>query len=506
MKNIFRLTIVCAFLLMAMPFGQVQAQHELPSNELMYHSFRLPQSNQLNPAFFPRNNMGYCSLPRIGFSFGMPIHYKDLGLTYNPATNKTELNLVDLIEKMGENNQLNFDLDFDIIGFGFRINRLFFTVGTSVSFNANFTLPKDAFETLTGNGESLVGPDNAMDLASDDFVTVNSYMRISLGGGYEFEQIPLTVGAHINLLNGIANVNTKETDIKLYATDEYYSTLIAQMDYRIQSSGMLSFKNGKVDRKGTPSNWGRTFDLGAQYVYDKFIFSAALIDVGPGIHWKQNVTTHAPKKNTIAFSGVDITTLIIGGEFDSTFAQRFRDSLTYVYEMTDDEGGDFWFSVPTKIKLGASYTFWEDRLRAGFLFHGQWDKGLIAHGNANHFRFNTSLSMTANFGDWFEIMVGNSLVFDSKRVDLINPGIGFILTPFKTVQFYTMLDYLSSFYIVECKNFNISMGLNLMMFNPQRPQAVTDIPTVLLPAPYEVADEEEIEEEEMEEEIDLAEE
>lgn len=505
MKNTFRLTIVCAFLLMAMPFGQVQAQHELPSNELMYHSFRLPQSNQLNPSFFPRNNLGYFTLPRVNVSFGMPIHYKDLGLQYNPTTRKTELNIVELLNKLSEDDQLNFDVNFDIFGFGFRVNRMFFTFGSSVSVNANVTLPKDAFETLTGNGDNLVGSENAMDLASDDFVTLNSYLRLSLGGGYEFEQIPLTIGAHINFLNGIANVNTKETDIKLYATDRYYSSLIALMDYKIQSAGIASFKNQKIETSGSPSNWGCTFDLGAQYAYDNFLFSASLIDVGPGIHWSQNVMSHTPKKNTITFSGVDITTLITGGQFDTTFAQRFRDSLTYIYEMNDEEGGDFWFSIPTKINLGASYTFWENRLRAGFLFHGQWDKGLVSHGNKNNrFRFNTTLSLTANFGDWFEIMVGNSLVFDSHRTDLINPGIGFIVTPFKTIQFYTMLDYISDFYVVECKSFNFSAGLNLMVFNAPRQKEVSDIPTIFLPEAYEV--EEVVMEEEMEEDLELAEE
>ena len=103
-------------------------------------------------------------------------------------------------------------------------------------------------------------------------------------------------------------------------------------------------------------------------------------------------------------------------------------------------------------------------MRAGFLFHGQWDKGIITPDNAkNRFRFNTTLSFTMNLKDWIEVMAGNSLVFDSHRIDLINPGIGLVLTPFKSLQFYTMIDYLSSFYLVECKNFNMSLGLNLLM-------------------------------------------
>lgn len=474
MKHTFQLIVVSAFLLMVAHTLQVQAQHELPSNELMYHSFRLPQSNQLNPAFFPRNNTIYISLPRINCSFGLPINYEDVGLRYNPETGKSELNIVDLMNKLSDNNQLNFDFDIDLLGFGFRVKNMFFTFGTSVSANIGAAMPTEAFDALNGDGKNLVGPENAMHLASDDFITLNSYMRFSIGGGYQFTQIPLTVGAHINILNGIANVNTKETDIKLYSTDEYYSSLVALMDYKIQSSGIATFSNGNIDISGSPSNLGFTFDLGAQYAYDKFLFSAALIDVGPGIHWKQNITNHIPKQNTITFSGVDITTIITNGEFDTSFAQRFRDTLTNTYETVEQDGDDFWFSVPTKLKLGASYTFLDNKLRAGFLFHGQWDKGIISHGYKNNlFRFNTTLSMTANISDWFEIMVGNSLVFDSHRTDLINPGIGFILTPFKTVQLYTMFDYLSSIYVVESKNFNFSIGLNILLNSAQK-QATTN--------------------------------
>ena len=201
MKRISCLTAVCAFLFSVMPVSFVAAQHELPSNDLMYHAFRLPQSNQLNPAFFARNSSAYFTLPRFNMSFNLPLSYKELGLNYDPVTQKSTLNLFDLIDRMSDNNQLNFDMDIDVFGFGFRVKRLFFTFGTSVGINANLTLPKDAFDNLTTQGKSLVGVDNAMILASEDFATVNSFLRISLGGGYMFEDIPLTVGAHVNILN-----------------------------------------------------------------------------------------------------------------------------------------------------------------------------------------------------------------------------------------------------------------------------------------------------------------
>lgn len=189
MKRITRLTAVCAFLFSVMPVSFVAAQHELPSNDLMYHAFRLPQSNQMNPAFFARNTTFYFTLPRVGMSFNLPLAYNELGFTYNPATNKTSINLFDLADKMSDNTRLNFDLDVDVVGFGFRVKRMFFTLGSSVAVNANVTLPKDAFDNLTTQGKNLVGVNNALVIASDDFVTLNSYVRLYVGGGYEFEHI-----------------------------------------------------------------------------------------------------------------------------------------------------------------------------------------------------------------------------------------------------------------------------------------------------------------------------
>jgi hypothetical protein len=138
------------------------------------------------------------------------------------------------------------------------------------------------------------------------------------------------------------------------------------------------------------------------------------------------------------------------------------------------DSGDYWYSIPTKINLGASYSFLK-MFRAGVLFHGQLDRGLtfLTKSNsaiydsiqdiANTFRWNTTLSLSANLFNWAEVVVGNSLVYDGNKLDVINPGFGIILTPFTVLQVYTMFDYVSSFYITESKAFNVRVGLNLLI-------------------------------------------
>jgi len=137
---------------------------------------------------------------------------------------------------------------------------------------------------------------------------------------------------------------------------------------------------------------------------------------------------------------------------------------------TGDSVGDYWFSIPTKIYLGASYNF-ASLFRAGFLFHGQFDRGLLSKSNAlaldlsdaeNTFRWNTTLSIGMNLYDWLEVTAANSIVYDSKNLDVLNPGLGLVITPGRVFQIYIMGDYISDFYLTSSKAFNLKVGLNLL--------------------------------------------
>ena len=133
---------------------------------------------------------------------------------------------------------------------------------------------------------------------------------------------------------------------------------------------------------------------------------------------------------------------------------------------TRSQSGDYWFSVPTKINLGASYSF-AKIFRAGLLLHGQLDRGLLCKKTgsdvSNTFRFNTTLSIGANLFNWAEVIAANSLVYDGSSFDPFNPGVGLVLTPATIVQLYLMADYISNFYLVESKAVNIKFGLNILI-------------------------------------------
>lgn len=464
-------TILCCFA------SKTFAQHELASNELLYHSVRVVQSNDLNPAFFPRKTSEYLSLPQFNTSFGLPLSYKEVGLKYDAATDKSYLNINELMQALGDgNNKFNFNTNINLIGFGINLGQYYVTFSTKLAMNATISVPTDVFKVISNmKGNNWVGKENAAQIASDDLLLFNSYMRVSLGAGYHFVSIPLTIGAHVNILDGILNINTDKTNIDIYATDQYYSSIIGDVNYHVRRAGFIDIDtNYKVNITDMPSNMGVTFDLGAAFELNDFEFSASLLDIGPGIHWKQNVINTTPRGTKIEFNGFDISNIIHGGSFDTNFAANFKDSVMRVVNAQNEVTGDFWYSIPTKLNLGASYTFCNEMLKAGFLFHGEWEKGLIRSGAGfnipqNTFRYNTTLSLTANLLDWVEVMVGNSFVFDGGNTDLLNPGIGIVLTPLTAFQIYAVADYLSSFYLVESKTFNCTLGINLLFGSVRRP-------------------------------------
>ena len=73
-------TSVLLLLALAMlGMGTASAQFNA-TNNLFYHTFRTPQSNQLNPAFFPTRNSFYLQLPTVGMQFGSPLAINPLML------------------------------------------------------------------------------------------------------------------------------------------------------------------------------------------------------------------------------------------------------------------------------------------------------------------------------------------------------------------------------------------------------------------------------------------
>lgn len=453
-------------LLLSMGFFQSANAQILERNDLIYRSEILPQSNQLNPAFYPNSRNGYITLPAFNFSLGLPVAYSDLGLTYDKATDKTLIDIYHLASVLDDNKSIHLSTKINLLGFGFHVNKLFFNFDASAVVSASLYFPsglKSLFDDgLLGN---RVGAANAFDFGCEEFVNLISYERFSLGMGYEVND-NLTLGAHINFLNGIANINVEKFHTKLWYSDDAFSTITGTLNYSVLRGGMLNIdmENNKTTFSHSFGNTGMTFDLGAAYELDNFKFSASIIDLGGGIHWQENTSVIHPKRSTINFNGVNIDNLISAGNMDLNFFDGFSDTIAEVVDIVSKDTMGYYYGVPTKIYIGAGYQIVKV-LRADMLFHGEWDKGLFttdagSDAGNGHFRYNLSLSLSLNLGRSFEFMVANAMAFDGEKGSLFNPGVGLVLAPGNAVQFYLMADYISSFYAVDAKATTIQFGMN----------------------------------------------
>lgn len=453
--------------------GMTASAQSLNENALLYHSLRSPISTQLNPALFPNNSRWYVTLPHFEAGFGLPMSYKDLGLEYDAARDVTVLDLNHLLDVLEQNgNNISISSNIELLGFGFKVaDKLHFFASTGLRVSSNINVPFNDLKLLT---EGNSGENHSLVIGDARVFDAQTYLHVSGGAAYDFSVIPLTVGARANLLIGAEIVSAENMTINL-TTAADNSSLTATSDYLMRMAGLAYLKERTDDSQnpfdfdytlGMPGNLGFTFDLGAKYSFKGFDFSFSLLDVGPGIHWKDNPMILTPKNKdaSITFDGLELSSVISGGELDTSFISNLKDSLFNMIDY-ESEAGDFWYGVPTRIYLGASYTLF-DLIRVGYLFHGEWSKGVF-YGN-NNFRCNNTLSAHLSLFDWFELSLANSLTFDGGKSSFFNPGISASLNLGKVFQLYAGVDYVSSLYATDIKSARVFFGASLVGFAPKK--------------------------------------
>lgn len=473
MKKNIAILVLTAF--MAIP--QVHAQFD-ETNNLFYHTLRTPQSTLYNPAFFPTNNTFYIMLPGVDFQFGSPLSLNQV-IYYDRPNNRTVIDLDTILHSLSETNSFRLGADVNLVGFGFKLNNTFFNFNTRLVNNISMGLPISTINAvLQGNIDENDNPRPVIEILNGDILNVTSYMEAALGVAHYFEPLHLTVGLRAKFLYGIANVQTDNTKI-VFNTDPNLDSLSANIYYEIQSATFATydttkkafdFNVGDLLNIGK-ANTGLSFDIGAKYELGPFTFSFAINDLSAGIHWKRNVTTWTPSEGqgVITFNGLDVNTILDNGTFNVDSLTTYLRNQISGMTPTRNDNGDYWFSIPTKINLGASYSFGKI-FRAGLLFHGQLDRGLLCKKPStmtgidisNTFRFNTTLSLGANLFNWAEVILGSSVVYDGSKLDIFNPGFGIVLTPATIFQLYLMTDYISSIYLTDSKALNLKFGINLL--------------------------------------------
>ncbi len=434
------------------------------SNGLIFGSTYIPQKNALNPAFYPNNNTFYISLPGFNPELHIPVSYNDLFFREG-SSDERFINAWDLAEKLKSNNNLFLNTDIQHIGIGMRFGNLFANFSSMSRLNIHLGVPTGAAEIFANKFEGLA--DKQITISEPNLFSATAYNEYALGAGYSFGE--LTVGARLKLLNGICDFRTTQTNFDLTFNSENQLTN-ALIRYNAMSAGSQIFKKNSfcevMEAIFSSKNWGMNIDIGATYKWRMLEFSASILDLGKGIHWKNDVVSITPHENTaIIVENYDFGHIAIDNW--DTLRSVFRGTLDSIQINDSTSGGDYWSPTPTRLNLGATVQLGK-MFRAGILFHGQWDKDISffdRSGNVKEktmFRHTTTLVGGVNLANWVELMASLSVVKNGSRADWFNPGVGVNFSFGKIIQLYALVNYVSSLNYKAMKSANVQIGFNLM--------------------------------------------
>ena len=438
----------------------------------LYFMETIPQLSRINPAMQPRTNV-FVALHSTNLSFSSD-------LSFNNLAQKDGNNRYTLIEnqfdykkfynKLGNAWNIDANSEVNLLGFGFRAGKGYFTFNLSVKADIQNALPSDIFKiTETGLTENL------------DFSPLRQktlvYKQASIGYSHEITK-KLTLGVNLRPIFGVAalmtdfktfDVNTGLDKWELVLKGDVYSSIPTVTvtdrpnDYPEIEADSEKLDNDYMEYAKSFSNPGFAADFGAVYKFtDRLTFSAALNNLG-FIKWNDNLNSISADGNFF-FDGMEINDPDWDSEkyFDE-LGEEFRTALNY---RTGKK--EFSTSLTPALYVGASYHI-TNTISAGFLSRSILQK----NGMRQNFSLSANIqpydfvSFTANLnqnvrGGTYAGM-GFSLFFGPLQVYLLVDGIPL---RYSDVTISSQDDYFKSFtmeyFPTRAKEFTGMLGLNLV--------------------------------------------
>lgn len=424
-------------------------------NFSLYQLNTTAQSHYFNPAFKPSANV-YVSLPlgmqSFGFSHG-GFTFNDL-LSSRSQDDSLEFTPSVAIDKMGKLNYVSMDLHNELFGFGLRVKKNYFSFGLVHRSQINFMYTQDMFRfVFEGNGKSFIG-----ERASLDGLGFNMHTYLEYGFGYN-RQISdkLTVGGRLKLLSGVANIQTKKTELGITTDAEDFDITIDGAA-QINTSNINPFVDSTQSSDFNPipyafnfQNSGLAVDLGATYkLNDKISFSGSIMDLG-SIKWKTNNRNFVTDDFNFTFRGVDLNEFL---KDSSDVFQELGDSIQDAFNQTENTD-QYRTSLYTRVYLGGSYQLTK-QFSASALWYNEFILG----------KYKTGLTLAANakLGEWLTATVNYSVYNRS----FANLGAGFSLRG-GPIQFYCMTDNLLGVMRPQgSKNWHVTFGMGLLFGKPDK--------------------------------------
>lgn len=268
------------------------------------HFMRLnPYSQYSSPsAFLPYNgHVGIPGISNINVAItNNSIHYKTL-FGRNSEGTITTLKLNKFADQLSQKgNMINTNIGLNIIDFGFRVSKMYFSFSYRIRVDEYFGYNRDLI-TLPVHGNMYFAYQDKV--AKPELkLSLNAYQEISLG--IQAEITPrIYIGVRPKLLFGLAHAKTSNAKAFIY-TNPYDYSMTANYNFSADMSCIIPYSISVDSNQGMgfnfypeefPANWqnafknvGAALDLGVTFrINNMFGVSASVLDLG-FIHWKTN--------------------------------------------------------------------------------------------------------------------------------------------------------------------------------------------------------------------------
>lgn len=319
--------------------------------------------HQMNPAI--GNDRGYISIPVLGntnMAFRGSLALSDVLYNVNGKTTtfmNPNVSASEVLSNIEDQNKYGMDLKMELLSVGFKGFKGYNTIGLNIRTNIGMMLPGELFR-LCKEGIS-----NQSYLIEDMNMHADAYVELALGHSHQINE-NLRVGATMKFLLGGANFDANFKKAQLNLGEDAWT---AVADAEIQSS-MKGFEyqtkvnsdtghkyvgDMDVENPGI-SGFGLAIDLGAEYKFKDWKFSAALLDLG-FINWSNNwvASTNGEKHfetNKYIFNVDDDAS----NNFDDELDKMVGD-LSALYELENKgDMGSRMKTLAATLNLGAEYT------------------------------------------------------------------------------------------------------------------------------------------------------
>jgi hypothetical protein len=379
------------------------------------------------------------------------------------------------LENFKETNVLTTSFDFNIISFGFRTKKMYFSFDATSRTSQMISYPGDLMQFLikgNTNGQTFDFSGLGMEFS------VRTEFAFGVSRAFSDQ---LTVGIKPKYIKGIANISSTNNDISLYTSYEEW-IFDSEMDIQMSLPGM-SYpldENGGLDLEGEfvfdstisgysdvkqllKGNNGFGIDLGIIYSpVQQLELSASLIDLGY-ITWDNSVHT-ASLSGSYTFDALEFD---LSDTIDSEV--NIADTILSKFEFTGSDA-NFKTRLSPKVFVGGRY----------FLTK-RFDLGALAGIDFPASGIKTTLTLSANWRPstvWalsasYSPLGGAAKTFGlgtSFRLGILNL---FVITDYLPTSLVT-IDNIPLPY--QQRNYNIRAGLNLVFGCNQTKKLMKDKP------------------------------